>query len=121
MSRIQSFRETQPRYALLRFVGTLSIYLGGFLLGLGCLLVPLSVLALTSNSFGLAHGLGLGVAFIWSIGLFISGLQMVAFGSFCRLAIHLEENTRATAQALDRLRSSLEPKAEVDPRSIFLS
>ncbi len=60
-------------------------------------------------------------ALIWSFGLFVAGIQSLAMGSFLRLAIHVEENTRATAQALDRLRTSLEPKPEVDARSIFLS
>ena len=56
------------------------------------------------------------VAFVWSVALLVSGLQMIALGTLCRLMIHLEENTRATAQVLDRIRSRLESSPEgVEP------
>ena len=60
------------------------------------------------------------VAVFWSLGFLTAGLQLQALGAFLRLAIHVEENTRATAQCLEELRSRQEPRA--DPiGSIFRS
>jgi hypothetical protein len=57
-----------------------------------------------------------GYALLWSFGILFSGLQMVALGAFLRLMIHVEENTRASAQALDRIRSRLDANPEgVEP------
>lgn len=43
-----------------------------------------------------------------AIAFLFSGLQAVVVGTLCRLAIQLEENTRASAQFLDRIRRRLE-------------
>jgi hypothetical protein len=57
-----------------------------------------------------------GFSVLWSCGILFSGLQLLALGAFLRLMIHLEENTRASAQALDRIRSRLEANpAGVEP------
>jgi hypothetical protein len=45
---------------------------------------------------------------LWSFCILFSGLQLIILGAFCRLMIHLEENTRASAQMLDKLQSRLE-------------
>jgi hypothetical protein len=46
----------------------------------------------------------------------ITGLQLVACGALFRLLIHLEENTRASAQFLDKIRLRLETSGEgVEP------
>jgi hypothetical protein len=54
-------------------------------------------------------------------GLFVVGIQSLAMGSFYRLAIHIEENTRATAQALDKIRSEVEPRVVLNPPPMFPS
>jgi hypothetical protein len=52
----------------------------------------------------------------WSFAFLLSGLQTVAFGTLFRLAIQLEENTRASAQFPDRVRMRLESGGEaVEP------
>lgn len=121
MPKIHSYRETGERYATLRVVGAACSVLGGFLLVAGALLVAVGLIGVTTDLIRPINGVGVGVALIWSIGLFASGLQALAFGAFVRLAIHVEENTRATAQALDKLRLAMDSKPEMDPRSIFLS
>ena len=60
------------------------------------------------NVLPLAPWLSATVALFWSFGLLFAGLQTVAMGTLCRLMIHMEENTRATAQVLDQIRSRLE-------------
>jgi hypothetical protein len=58
------------------------------------------------SAFGRIGG---GWWILWSLALFMSGLQSVAIGALIRLAIHLEENTRVSAQCLERLRLRTEP------------
>jgi hypothetical protein len=125
MSRITSFRETRRRYTTLRLVGFFSTLVGVILLLIGGGLLVFAVHALANG--GGAAGLppnpspfpGPQVSSIpapllaqfsllWSLGILFSGLQLVALGAFLRLMIHLEENTRASAQVLDGLRSRLE-------------
>ena len=53
-----------------------------------------------------------GISLFWSFGILFAGLQLIALGAFLRLMIHVEENTRASAQMLDRLRSRLEASPE---------
>lgn len=122
MSQIQSFRQSGERYGTLRALAWL-------LNALGILLIVLSVLSLLAGIITFLVGLnGSGgnaavglVVLAWALGMFLSGVQCVAVGSFFRLAIHIEENTRATAQALDRLRIVQDGKPAVDPHSMFLS
>lgn len=122
MPRIHSFREAGERYPVLRFAASGCTWLGFLLLSLGALLILVGVAALMTDLPRPYHGAGTaGIAITWSIGLLFSGFQSLAMGSFFRLAIHVEENTRATAQALDKLREGLGQKPEVDARSIFLS
>ncbi|MFO0890623.1 MAG: hypothetical protein U0790_15950 [Isosphaeraceae bacterium] len=47
--------------------------------------------------------------FLWSLVLLGSGLRFVAIGALIRLAIHVEENTRVSAQCLEKLASRIEP------------
>ena len=121
MVRIRSFRETSERYAVLRIVAAICTFLGLVLLALGTLLLVVGITALLTDLVKPIYGVGAGIGVIWSFWLLIPGLQILAMGAFFRLAIHVEENTRATAQALDKIVAGLEPKAEVDARSIFLS
>jgi hypothetical protein len=53
-----------------------------------------------------------GFVFVWSSALILGGLQYIAAGALLRLFINLEENTRAAAQALDRIRTRLESQGE---------
>jgi hypothetical protein len=67
---------------------------------------------------GLPFNVGLGgiLVLFWSIGFLLAGLQHIAVGALCRLLIHLEENTRASAQALDKIRIRFESTGEgVEP------
>jgi hypothetical protein len=123
MARISSFRETGERYPGLRIIAAICAWLGLLLLALGVLLVGVGIVAVTTDLVKPINGVGGGIALLWSIGFFVSGLQSLVMGAFFRLAIHVEENTRVTAQALDKIRAGMEPKAgpEVDVRSIFLS
>jgi hypothetical protein len=122
MARIGSFRESGERYPVLRALAKICHWIGILLLTLSALLILGGIGALLVESVRPFPGwYVLWFAFIWSLGLFAAGIQSLAIGSFFRLAIHVEENTRATAQALDRLRSSQEPKPEVDALSMFLS
>ena len=121
MPRIHSFREAGERYPVLRVIGSILTWLGFFLLAMGTLLIVVGILAVTLDLVKPYNGVRAGIAIVWSIGFFVAGLQSLAMGSFFRLAIHVEENTRATAQALDKLREGLGQKPEVDARSIFLS
>ena len=51
---------------------------------------------------------GATISLLWSLASLLSGLQAVAWGTLFRLAIQLEENTRASAQFLDKIRKRLE-------------
>ncbi len=59
--------------------------------------------------FSQALWLGATLPLIWSLAFLISGLQMIAIAALFQLMIHLEENTRTTAQILDKIRSRMEP------------
>ena len=61
-----------------------------------------------------------GFSLLWSFAILVSGFQLVALGAFFRLMIHVEENTRASAQMLDRIRSRLEA-SPVGGAAIFRS
>jgi hypothetical protein len=121
MARISSFRESGERYSGLRVLATICNAVGVLLVTLSALLLFAGIVSLIMRMVGPFDGVYLGIALVWSFGLFAAGIQSLAMGALFRLAIHVEENTRACAQALDRLRASVEPKPEVDPRSIFLS
>jgi hypothetical protein len=121
MARISSFRETGERYSVLRMLATICNGIGILLLTLAALLLMAGIVSYLAQMVGPFNGAYAFAAIVWSFGLFTAGIQSVAMGSFFRLAIHIEENTRATAQALDRLHANMEHKPEVDPRSIYLS
>jgi hypothetical protein len=134
MRRITSFQEIGERYTSLRVIGYLFTLIGSAMLGIGGLLLAFGIYALaygTTNTPGQGAGLMAGpqvnvlpvlpwlsatVSLIWSFACLLSGLQFIALAVFLRLMIHLEENTRASAQILDKLRSRLEPNPEgVEP------
>ena len=134
MGKIISFYEFGERYKPLRLVGALFTLIGTVLLAIGAVLLVVglyALLAITTNEAlpgmghfevrqvpGLPFNLGLGgvLILIWSIGLLLAGLQHIALGALCRLLIHLEENTRASAQSLDKIRTRLESSGEgVEP------
>ncbi len=124
MTNINSFRESGERYKILRFLGDLLIGSGAFLLTVGTVLFVFGVYVLcrasTDQTQGVDHfvgsvnvtrwvaGLSGTVVLMWSIFSTLAGLQLIGYGAFLRLMIHLEENTRASAQALDKMRVSLE-------------
>jgi hypothetical protein len=130
MERVTSHREAGERYTSLRLVRGLFTVLGILLLSGSCLLLAFGLYTLGSGrtgpppletapfadhsvSFLRAFGrIGGGWWILWSLALFMSGLQSVAIGALIRLAIHLEENTRVSAQYLEQLRLRTEP---VDP------
>jgi hypothetical protein len=134
MGKIISFYEFGERYKSLRIVGALFTMMGALLLALGAVLLVVALYALLAattdgplpgaDNFavrqvpGLPFNVGLGgvLALIWSIGLLLAGLQHIAIGALCRLFIHLEENTRACAQLLDKIRTRLESSRDgVEP------
>jgi hypothetical protein len=130
MDRITSFREPRRRYATLRVIGFLCTLIGSILLviGGGLLVSGLYVLAtgggetaFPPSPVALIPGpqgttipwpLTVGFSLLWSLGILFSGLQLIALGAFFQLMIHLEENTRASAQLLDGFRSRLEASPE---------
>jgi len=135
--KITSFRVPGPRYPALRVIGFLCTLLGTILatIGAGLLIYGLYVLAtvapaLPSNPAPVAAPqpqvaaalppVVAGFSLLWSFGILFSGLQLIALGAFLRLMIHLEENTRASAQMLDELRSRLEA-SPADTGAIFPS
>ncbi len=114
MARITSFRETQPRYPMLRIAGLICVLFGSLLalLGIGLL------------GWGLALALGAtvgpiatppffaGMCVLYGVGIEFGALQMFVVAGLLQLMIHLEENTRATAQAVETIRARMEPKPE---------
>ncbi len=138
MGQITSHRESGERYAALRFVGVIFTGLGAILLAVGSLLLAFSLYALLSSSMGQppggegpfvgrplgilpsAGGLGTALPTLWSFALLVSGLQFLAMGSLLRLVINVEENTRISAQCLEKLRSR-EAAIEENVGSIFRS
>jgi hypothetical protein len=130
MNRIISFHEGRERYHGLRIVGAFFTLLGFLLLATGTLVLAyglyLLVTAGTGESppepgpFTIRHtgwlfaGVDMRVilSLLYSFCFLLAGLEHIAMGALCRLFIHLEENTRATAQALDKIRTRLESSAE---------
>jgi hypothetical protein len=133
MRKITSFHEPGTRYAALRVIGFLCTLTGAILLAIGgCLLLwGLYILATVRGATALPPDpapfsgpqaaavfspMVAGFSLLWSLGILFSGMQLIALGTFFRLMIHLEENTRASAQILDKIRSRLESTREgVEP------
>ncbi len=127
MERVTSHREAGERYTSLRLVGGLFTVLGALLFSGSCLLLAFGrytprsgwtgpppretePFATHSVSFLRAFGgIGGGGWILWSLALFMSGLQSFAIGELIRLAIPLEENTRVSAQCLEQRRVRTEP------------
>jgi hypothetical protein len=122
MDKITSYRESSPRYATLRLIGALSTSMGAILTAVGICLLLFSLYTLATRGWGATPPLNQvelagtqstpvpflllgGFSLLWSLGILLSGLQLIATGAFFRLMIHLEENTRASAQMLERMRS----------------
>jgi hypothetical protein len=115
MPRIESFREPRPRYPTLRVIGFFCTLFGVILIGIGAglmLLAGLQALAGAGGPLPAPLSVLAGYALLWSFGILFSGLQMLAVGAFLRLMIHVEENTRVSAQVLDRIRSRLDANPE---------
>jgi hypothetical protein len=134
MERITSFYATNRRYASLRILGVISMLTGALLVALGALLLAYSLYALAQGMMStsvrgaaplaagpssaglLAFWLNGPFALFFSFTLLLIGLQNLAMGALFQLMIHLEENTRASAQFLDRIRSQVESRPEgVEP------
>jgi hypothetical protein len=133
MGKISSFREPGPRYTALRVIGFVCTLSGAILMAIGGSLLLLGLYTLATNAGAVAPPpnpaqlpgpqavtvpwlLVGGFSLLWSLGILFSGMQLIALGAFLRLMIHLEENTRASAQALDSIRSRLEAIPEgVEP------
>jgi hypothetical protein len=130
MKRITSFQQIGERYTTLRVSAFLFTLLGSVLLWIGGLLLAFGLYVLAYGMTGTpAQGGGPPVnvlpgfpwfsgkvALLFSFACLVSGLETVATASFLRLMIHLEENTRASAQTLEKLRSRLESSPEnVEP------
>lgn len=130
MNRIISFHELRERYHGLRIVGAFFTVLGFLFLAAGTLLLAYALYLLITGATGetssepgpfavrqsvqIFPGADLRVvlSLVYSFCFLLAGLQQIAMGALCRLLIHLEENTRATAQALDVIRSRMESSAE---------
>jgi hypothetical protein len=129
-----SFSATDRRYASLRIIGLISAMIGAVLLALGALLLVYGLYTLAqgmqsaslhgaaplaagpSHAVSLAPWLNGPFALFWSFILLLTGLQSLAMGALFQLMIHLEENTRASAQFLDRISSRVESSPEgVEP------
>jgi hypothetical protein len=130
MERITSFYESGKRYKSLQIIGALFTLIGAVLLAIGALLLVFGLYTLLAGTTGgpppgtgpfatrqvgvvsLVAGLGGIFSLFWSFGFLLSGLQFVALGTLFWLLIHLEENTRASAQSLDKIRMRLESRGE---------
>ncbi|MDR3620887.1 MAG: hypothetical protein P4L85_16160 [Paludisphaera borealis] len=138
MKTIASFHGSEQRYGSLRVIASICTFLGGLLLVLGPLLLAITLYVAVSaasppppigpRGFGppqassapFITGVGATLSLLWSFGSLLGGLQLLAAGALIRLMIQLEENTRATAQLLDRVRSRLDPHEE-GTGSIFIA
>jgi hypothetical protein len=135
--KIASYRVPGPRYPALRVIGFLCTVLGTILTMVGAGLLIYGVYALATVAPALPTNpapvavpqphvvailppLVAGFSLLWSFGILFSGLQLIALGAFLRLMIHLEENTRASAQMLENLRSRPEA-SPADTEGIFRS
>ncbi len=130
MTKINSFQQPGERYPSLRVIAFVFTLIGTILMAGGILLMAFGLYALAwgtaatppqavgpfvgprVNVLPLAPWLSATVALIWSFALWFAGLETVAMGTLCHLMIHMEENTRATAQSLDKIRSRLESNTE---------
>jgi uncharacterized membrane protein len=118
MARITSYRSTEARYPTLRFAGALCTWAGMILLAVGAVLLAVGILGLIAGAAGdrefsmMFRGFGAFAAVAWSLCVLAAGLQFVAAGALCRLAIHVEENTRISAQCLEALAARAEPRRE---------
>ncbi len=102
-------------------MGVIFTLSGIVLLAVGMILLTFGLLSLMGGMMSVPQfSIGGALSALWSVGFLAAGLQFMAMGSLFRLAIHVEENTRATAQCLEKLLSRLEPKAE-NIGSIFRS
>jgi hypothetical protein len=139
MGYITSHRESAERYAPLRFVGVIFTGLGAILLAVGSLLLAYGLYTLLSSSTveppggggpgpfpgrpvtigPFAGGTGTFLLILWSSALLIAGLQSLAMGSLFRLVINVEENTRISAQCLEKLRSRSEGPIGQNIGSLF--
>lgn len=115
MMKITSFREPGRRYATLRFIGSLWTVLGALvtLIGGGAM-ATIGYFAIAGRDAPIdpSQKVAAGLYALWSFCILISGLQLIALGAFLRLMIHMEENTRASAQALEKIRDRLEANPE---------
>jgi hypothetical protein len=130
VGRITSYRQSDERYLTLRIVGLVCTVIGAVLLVVGTVLLVVAVHVLVAgmtsepprvvNPFAVhaasvvpfAYSLGGALTALWSLGFLFSGLQFLAIGTLIRLAIHVEENTRMSAQCLEKIRVRLEPRDE---------
>jgi hypothetical protein len=128
--KIASFYQTDQRYLSLRIIGGLFYVTGAMLVAIGTLLLVFGLWALLpgmsvappwgadliaahqSRVTPIVVGFGGTFSLLWSFVILLSGLQSIALGTLFRLAINLEENTRASAQALDKIRLRLESREE---------
>ena len=102
-------------------MGVFFTWSGIVLLAVGMMLLAFGLLSLLGREMSVPRvGIIGAMSALWSLGFLASGGQFLAMGALFRLSIHVEENTRATAQCLEKLLSRLEPQAE-NVRSIFRS
>lgn len=133
MGKITSFRESGRRYTALRVIGFLSTLIGVILLAVGGCLLGYGLYVLASGGASAAapppnpedpfprpqaiNGpfpwpMFPGLWLLWSFAILFGGLQLIAWGAFFRLMIDMEENTRASAQILEKVQSRLEASPE---------
>ncbi len=130
MDKITSFYRSDRRDLSLRIVSTIFALVGAVLMLIGMLLLYFGVSALLSDvppappraaepfAAGQASVLPFGARpgatlfLIWAFASLLSGLQSVALATLFRLAIQVEENTRASAQFLDKIGRRLESSGE---------
>jgi hypothetical protein len=138
MTRITSFYASDQRYSSLRVIGFVCTLIGVVLLATSAVLLVFGLNALMEGMMGvpprgaaplgsppgnpvpLVPWWGGTVFLIWSVALLVCGLQLIASGVLFKLMIHLEENTRASAQIMDKIRSRLESSRE-DVEPLFRS
>jgi hypothetical protein len=106
MTRISSFQQTQERYSSLRILSVICGIIGMLLLVVTGLIGLFAAYNYAEGRIAAAL-----VLTLWTAGCGFASLQSFASSALFLLAIHIEENTRATAQAVERLRSAMEPKA----------
>jgi hypothetical protein len=134
MERITSFCSSDRRYGSLRVMARLCFLIGVALLAIGGALLVFGLYAWAERMTGMSSRgaapltapleravslfpwLGETFSLVWSFLFLLSGLQSISSGALFRLMIQLEENTRASAQILDRIQSRLESSRDgVEP------